>query len=232
MRILICHICRCAYQVGGDVEEIKRLLDLPEWQASIPCITPLCQGRMVKVPNTPMGYLPTEIPVHNFYRAALGFGTGSGAPASLEKVREALTSQRVVEVQADAAGQPERTIIRQLVLEDGTRLHFDASSKGACVYYIESRSHSCVEVFDNEQPFLRSGADLESSDSDREEARRNLEGGGPNGVAEQCDEASDSAHELQRGSVPDVQEACALSTGTHSGTHHDGRVQNGDSSSS
>jgi hypothetical protein len=120
----------------------------------------------------------SEIPVKSFFRGIHGFGAGKGAPASLAKARELLLNEKIVEVIGEPTGQPERVILRQLVLEDGTKLHFDSSSKGACLYYIEEPGPSCVEVVEHEI----STSATASSDQNREETGRasEVDGGGSN----------------------------------------------------
>jgi hypothetical protein len=119
------------------------------------------------------GYQLEEIPVRNFFRAVHGFGKGDVAPASYSKVRDLLLSKKIVVVDGDPVGQPERTLVRRLILEDGTQLHFDSSSHGACCYYIEEPGPSCVEVFDREQPnVVPNEAAGTVADSYREEAGR------------------------------------------------------------
>ena len=168
-----CDICMAYYVVGGQREEIEQLLNLPEWKESFPCITPLCGGRLIRakgLAGRPVThYQGGEIPVRNFYRAALGFGTGLGAPASLERLRKILLEQNIVQVVAEPVGQPERVILKCLVMDNGTRLHLDASSRGACVYYIEEPGKSCLEVVEDE---IRAGAAAEGSPENREEAGR------------------------------------------------------------
>lgn len=168
MRFVVCHTCKYVVQVGGDQQEVLSLLSSME---SYPCITPLCRGRMVSIAMSkiPSGYTMREVPVRGFFRAIHGFGSGTGDPASLKRLKELLLTQRVVDIHAEPVGQPERVILRELVLENGTRLHFEASAKGACVYYIEEPGPSCVEVVENE---LAAAAATEGCDSNREEARR------------------------------------------------------------
>ena len=119
--------------VGGDPKEIKQLLDQPEWRQSFPCITSLCGGRLQRMAPDDLiavrvkKYAVEEIALRGFYRAIHGFGVGGGAPASLAKAREILLTKRIVDLQAESVGQPERVILRQLIMEDGTRLHFDMS---------------------------------------------------------------------------------------------------------
>ena len=164
MRFIVCGTCRRCYQVGGDPKEIDRLLGDRE---SFPCITPLCGGRL-RTCDGAHGYLVEEIPLRSFYRGIHGFGASKGAPASLSRLRELLLNQRVADINAEDVGRPARVIVRQLILEDGTRLHFDVSSKGACLYYIEEAGPSCVEVFDADDVVSPVG----NGDSCREEVGR------------------------------------------------------------
>jgi hypothetical protein len=114
------------------------------------------------------GYTVHEIPVRGFFRSINGFGPGTGDPASLKRLKELLLSQRVVDLVAEPVGQPERVILKELILESGTRLHFETSARGACVYYIEEPGPSCVEVVEHEL----ANATAESSNPNREEAGR------------------------------------------------------------
>jgi hypothetical protein len=121
----------------------------------------------------PGGYDVVEVPLRSFFRAIHGFGLSHGAPASYKRAVELLTAKKIVEVKGEPIGKPERVILRELVLEDGTRLHFEASTRGACLYYIEEKSPSCVEVFDG------SPDDVEAATPGlievREETRRAIE---------------------------------------------------------
>ena len=172
MRFFCCTECQTCWQLGGDFKEIQHIINSLDFEkGTYPCITPLCNGRLMKVHGTPPRFQPKEIPVRAFYRAIHGFGAGAGKEASIERFIELLRTKKIVEVQASPVGQPERVILNQLVLEDGTRLHFDSSTRGACCYYIEERGQSCVEVFDE----LSTDATAESSKQDRKEVGRTVE---------------------------------------------------------
>lgn len=169
MKFFACHQCRSVWQVGGDPKEVAYVLSMVECPQ---CITPLCRGRMEQVPVAPFGFRPREIPVENFFRAVNGFGSPEGDAATVKEFTDLIKTRRVVEVKAEASGQPERVILRRLVLDDGSRLHFDVSTKGACCYYIERPSPSCVEVVEDE---LHSSGAAEGSVEDREEVGRAVE---------------------------------------------------------
>lgn len=135
MRWFYCNSCGKGYDVFGPPGEVERLL--ADGQSGFPCITSLCQGRLVGTVPHSHNIRFKEVPLPVFYRAVKGMGFSQGAPAGLERAIRVLIAKRVVEVVGESTGTPERTIIRCLVLEDGTRLHFDTSTKGACLYYIE-----------------------------------------------------------------------------------------------
>jgi hypothetical protein len=194
--IVFCSLCRTAYYVEGDPLEVKYLLDMPEeWKKSFPCVTPLCQGRLTRVTGPKLeklGRIVREthhVPLHGFYRAIHGFGMPVGDPAPVELSKKMLLTKRIVEVHADEVGQPKRTILKRLVLEDGTRLHFSRSTRGACLYYVERPGPSCVEVFDGSLDDHGAGSD-EVRPEIGEEAGRGLEAsedgqaGGPAAGAE------------------------------------------------
>ena len=214
MKIVYCSACKNAYQVGGEAEEVKSLLGSTE---NFPCITPLCSGRLnIWHPRDglPPDHKVHEVPVRSFFRAIHGFGLSKGAPASFERAQELLLKKRIVQVKGEPVGQPERVILRELVLEDGTRLHFEASSRGACLYFIEEVGPSCVEVFDETTSDDGQGSGAGTA-KNREEGGRALEAltdarisSGSGGVS------NDAAPERpEPRSVSAVPEASGLHTG-------------------
>jgi hypothetical protein len=171
----------------------------------------------MKVPGHPFEYTAKEIPVRAFYRAVHGFGSGEGASASIERFTELLRTKRIVQIQATPVGQPERVILNQLVLDDGTRLHFDSSSRGACCYYIEESGPSCVEVVDNE---LSTDATAEVGNQNREKDRRIVKALGE--LGDKARSIASSAPPLKQpsaGGMPSMPEANNVQT---SGTSRDG----------
>ena len=173
MRFYACTQCRHVYQVGGKLEEIRSLIhDATEFL----CITNLCQGMMRQVQVPPPGFNAIEVPLPSFFRAINGFGLAKGDPASAKKFIEVITTKRIVKAMVEPVGQPERVIVRQLVCEDGTRLHFDTSAKGACCYFIEEPGPSCVEAF-NGQLAEDAETAARAGDPSREETGRAPETG-------------------------------------------------------
>jgi hypothetical protein len=118
----------------------------------------------------PSGFSITELPIRSFYRAIHGFGTGEGDPAAASEFARLLKTKKIADMTITSVGQPERVIVHQLVLEDGTRMHFDSSSRGACCYYIERPGKSCVEVAEDELATVE--APVSGTGSNREEAGR------------------------------------------------------------
>jgi hypothetical protein len=116
-----------------------------DWSQTYPCVTPLCRGRLKLVDHEFYARLrraelvkrTEKVKLEDFYRAVHGFGPVTGDAAPVDLVTELLLTKKIVEVQANPIGQPQRTILRQLVLEDGTRLHFSRSTRGACLHYVE-----------------------------------------------------------------------------------------------
>ena len=176
MRVLFCLTCRRAYQVIGELQEVKHLLDQPQWERGFPCVTPLCRGMLTKMYKEHReGVLGlhelVDVPIKNFYRAIHGFGLGEGDAASVSTIRELLLKERVVDIVADAVGSSERVILKELVLSSGTRIHLGSSHLGACVYYVEG-PETCLEVFDNE---VRAEEAARGVPENREEVGRAVE---------------------------------------------------------
>lgn len=221
MRFYACIACKTSYQVVGGIEEVKHLWSVVEAGGVPSCPTPLCQGRLMRVKNHVREFEQKEIPLPTFFRGIHGFGSPEGEAASVQKFRELITSGKIVEVHAEPIGQPERVILKRLILEDGTRMHFDSSARGACCYYIEQPGPSCMEVVENELSSMDPAeADSCSSDSDREEVGRAVEAevdpvGGPVLDA--------SASELPRTEpVPSVSAAGEIHAAADAGTERGG----------
>lgn len=225
MRSFCCITCRHVWQLGGDIQEIHHLLNsLDIEKGSYKCITPHCNGRLALVHGgTPHGYTPKEIPIRAFYRAIHGFGSGEGKEASVERFTELLRTKRIVEVQAIPVGQPERVILRQLVLDDGTRLHFDSSSRGACCYYIEEHGPSCLEVVEDE---LSVDATNEVSNPDRKEVGRDPQTESTDNVGGVNGSSSAASEQSSAGGVPSVSETDSVQTSSDSGDGSTGTGSN------
>ena len=173
IKIYSCTVCRKSWQIVGPPDEVAEMSALlPNSSGDAKCITPLCGGRLQITAGAPSGFQVTELPIRAFYRAINGFGDGENPPADLDVFKRLLRTRRIVDFQAERVGQPERIILRQLILEDGTRMHFDSSARGACCFYIE-RPSSCVEVVENEFNTDNSDEAIVSvSHQDREEVGR------------------------------------------------------------
>jgi len=132
---------------------------------------------MARVKNPLPGWPVIEVPLSSFFRAINGFGLSTGAPASAQRFLEILKTKKIAHAIVEPVGQPERVIVKQIICEDGTKLHFDTSARGACCYFIEEPGPSCVEVFDG-----RFSDDVEDadavSDSNREEVGRDSSANG------------------------------------------------------
>ena len=187
--IVFCQSCKIAYLVVGDLEEKESLL---KGMDNFPCVTPLCRGRMVRSHKSyPEARDVVEVPLHGFYRAIHGFGSPKGDPAPVELSKRVLLTKKIVDVHAEEIGQPKRTILKRLILEDGTRLHFSRSTQGACLYYVE---------VPNGQDTDDDSSSSEVCPENREEAGRDIE------VAEVGQAWGPAAGaEVPRASVPPVQ---------------------------
>lgn len=171
-KIFYCLRCRCGWQLVGELEEVTSILSIIGAESPA-CITPMCQGRLCMSTEIPIGFNIQELPARSFYRAINGFGTGDGDPAAASEFARLLKTKKIVDMTITAVGQPERVIVHQIVLDDGTRMHFESSSRGACCYYIERPGKSCVEVVDE---IATVEAHVSGAGSDREETGRGDEG--------------------------------------------------------
>jgi hypothetical protein len=204
--MFLCATCRQAYVISGNAEDIRSLLESPEWQGTFPCVTPHCRGQLKRVKKKFRHLVKGahSVPLNSFYRAINGFGLYEGNPSSLKDTIKALVGSKVVSVKGFDVGQPERTIIKEIGLEDGTKLHLDSSSRGACVYFIEKGTPSCLEVFERE---LNEGDDGLAAE-DREEAGRAPEA--EDGVLSSPEPGDDPPNERYGAELSSVQEACSV----------------------
>ena len=172
--MFFCAACHRVYLVAGQADELRSLIGEAD---TFPCITPQCGGMLRKVGaefgrRTQKAGLKSEtVPAVAFFRAINGFGLSTGDPASVEEVRKLLLNHRVARVLLEEVGQPERTIVNKLWLDNGVCLHFGSSAKGACVYYIERPGPSCVEVFDERAHDAGTGAGERTSPDGEEDGR-------------------------------------------------------------
>lgn len=204
-----CMACKKIYQVTGQMKVIKWLLtDHPEWKHNFPCVVPGCQGRSSIIHPREVDGHAVEVGIYAYYRALHGFGEPTGVPAAALLVRELLLSQRIVTAIVEPVGDPERTIVKALILEDGTRLHFAPSGHGACVYYVEK-----VPNAENDSV----PAQTDSHDN----AENRVEGGrAPEETPEQ--RSADSADKLHRPGRPSEQATDPVETGDSRGRDDDG----------
>jgi len=171
LRVFACSVCKNAWLVGGEDGEIHSLLSTMPSSQSFPCITPLCRGYLVAEKTPPQNFTTREIPLHTFYKCINGFGDPDGRAAELGRFKELLLTKKVVAVRAEKVGQPERVIVKTIILEGGTRLHFDSSAKGACCYYIEEKPSSFVEAFDEHHDSSSKGSSSGGSENRKENGR-------------------------------------------------------------
>lgn len=194
----VCPYCRTVVTVEENPEkDSSQLFDKPEWEFTVPCVTPLCGrranwvrklGELSKYLHE--GYRHEKMVAEDYLRALCGFGPpGKGGP--MELTSKMLTTKKVVEVDGYERGNPPRTILRCLTFADGTRMHFAASTYGACIYYIEEANHGGAE------------GNPSGGATDREKGRRASEDGAKEGSV-RPDEAG--ASELQGPGVPFVQQ--------------------------
>jgi len=138
-----CPSCRKAYQIIAESVEDNAIGLLGENQ-SFSCITDLCRGRLAIVDKKEHERVfvvaDVIIPIDSkeFYRAAMG---GNRSAITLQQVEDLLVGGSIVSIKGYETGMPTRVIIEEVVLENGARLHFSSSTKGACLFKIEEPEH-------------------------------------------------------------------------------------------
>jgi len=219
MRFARCDSCRVQVQIGGEPAEIDGLL---KQERVLSCITPFCSAVMKASDHLVLGYHTVEMPFTNFFRAIHGFGSGAGVPAAFKRAEELLLTQKIIQVVGEPVGQPERVLLRQLVLESGIRLHFESSARGACLYYIEEPGPTCREVVEHE---LSLSPNSEGAGEDRKEAGRGPESA-QGDIGEKSDSSVGRATERSEPVMPSMPHSSPVSTSDYENTgeseHHHG----------
>lgn len=145
-----CEVCKTVYMVTGDKAELTANLT----KGPYPCVTLGCGGTCRAVDwdkVVELQCMVETVPFKNFYRAINGFGLPRGMAVTLEAATKIFQEDRVVKVVGTSVGQPERVILQELRFASGAVMHFAASSKGACLYYIETPGPSCREVVESHE---------------------------------------------------------------------------------
>lgn len=153
MIVVSCGSCSLVIQVMGDPKQIDYLVGKSSryWPDKYVC--PRCESQALAVEGE---CAPPELLAHprtmfleaeEFYAALNGFGVPSEREADYETVRDLLTSMRITGIKARPSGNPKRTLIEWLELEDGTRVYIASGGRGATVYRIK-RKTSYVEQID------------------------------------------------------------------------------------
>lgn len=127
-----CQTCKLVLNVQSQ-ETSNPLFVRPEWFAGFPCVRTSCHGLAIRV-RPQKG---TTISAEDYYRALHGLAYNTETVASVDRVTKLLLHRKVVRIDSQSVGHPERTIIHKLVLEGGVVLNFASSNFGACVYSIE-----------------------------------------------------------------------------------------------
>lgn len=70
------------------------------------------------------------------YQAISGLGTGSEKKCGPDDVRKMVLGKKVVAVVVEQAASRDRSLITSLTFEDGKKLHFAASTRGATIYRV------------------------------------------------------------------------------------------------
>jgi len=132
---VVCDKCSLGLKVIGKPDDF-RILEAPQSRlGGFSCPSPSCGGLLRTGGTQSVSYIEISVPA--FYRAIHGMGFGKSAEAGADKVLELLKGQRVIGADLQEIGNPKRSIIKSVTLEDGTTLYLASSNEGACVYLIE-----------------------------------------------------------------------------------------------
>lgn len=161
-----CESCGLVVHVLGDLQVVKKRLSL--FNNDFPCVSSGCFGRAKqRSVQEVAGKTAQSIPLDTYFRGIHDLGMEEGDPATPERVKSILLNMKIKDVVVEPVGQPRRTLLWKIVMEDDTALHLAHSGKGPCVYRVE---HPWEGLFDGEHDRLHPEGTATQQSSSREEA--------------------------------------------------------------
>lgn len=139
MITIVCNKCATAVRTVGEHEEVDVLLgEKSEWYPDkYPC--PSCSGMASMVDAIEPAALKAldlyDLTPQEAYSAFNGLGLPKERECGPMAVREAFKSP-VKEIKCELIKGTNRTLLKHIIFEDGTRVYFGSSPYGATVYRI------------------------------------------------------------------------------------------------
>jgi len=140
---IVCKSCGTAIRTSGEYDEVDSLLgEKSAWYPDqYPC--PTCGGKsemVLAIDNTAFRSLDLhDLTPEEAFAAFNGLGLPEERECGPMAVKEAFKCP-VREVKCDLIRGTNRTVLRSIEFEDGTRMYFGASSYGCTVYRIARRN--------------------------------------------------------------------------------------------
>lgn len=161
-----CPECGTVVRVLGDPATVEIRLSL--FKGSFPCVNPGCSGTAQRRNiEEVVGKEHHSIPLDTYFRGLHNLGMTVEPPAPVELVKSMLLGSKIRDVVVEPVGQPERTLIWKIELENGAILHLAPSGKGPCVYRVESPGKG---IYDDEINNLHLEGTVNEQCENREEA--------------------------------------------------------------
>lgn len=150
--ILACDNCLNIMRVVGDDDDTRRLIHKHAmWKDGWPCFNEGCVHKMYLVsPDDVEGVLAAAktkiLKIHDVspteaFQALCGFGLPEEVGTDIEVVRSLFLSSKVVDV-CLRRGLAGKTIIENISLENGLRVHLASSSAGPTVFKITRKQEN------------------------------------------------------------------------------------------
>lgn len=137
-RYYLCRLCKCLAHVTGEEDELSRL-GLLAGRLGAKCVTGHCSGAMDRCSPSAGGAADHTLTFQEFLSALGGFGLPSEIDASPEVVQAMLLAHRVVGSKIAATRSGKRTVLTELLLDNGATLHIAGGGDGPTVYKITRR---------------------------------------------------------------------------------------------
>lgn len=151
MITIVCSACGTAIRTSGEYDEVDVLLgEKSEWYPDkYPC--PCCPAKAAMVDAIEPAALKSLDLYEMTAQEAYGAFNGLGLPTEREcgplAVAEAFKSP-VKKINCELIKGTNRSVMRSIELEDGTRVYFGSSSYGATIYRIAKKRVGPVESQD------------------------------------------------------------------------------------
>jgi hypothetical protein len=150
---LACLTCHLALRTTGEPVEVDFLVGMrSDWYPDrYPCPRSGCKGTMTLTDVIESKVLPLleihDVNPQECFQALKGMGLPEEKKATLDLVVKHLEGKTIQSIEVEPVSNALRTVVRSILMADGTRLYFGSSPQGATVYRIAPPRSLTTEAF-------------------------------------------------------------------------------------